>query len=67
MDIPISDTYEIGCSPKIVSGVVYGMKYLILAMKKEMLEKMFLGYICSHFVALMEQPMVRDGRYTSPT
>ena len=36
VDMPISDRYEIGCSQKKVSRVIFGMKYLILAMKIEM-------------------------------
>ena len=36
VDMPISDRYEIGCSQKKVSRVIFGMNYLILAMKMEM-------------------------------
>ena len=36
---PISDKYEKGCSQKKVSRVIFGMKYLILAMKKRCLRK----------------------------
>ena len=46
--------------------VRFGMKYLILAIKKEMLGKMFLGYMRVRFGALMRNPMVRDGRYANP-
>ena len=60
-ELAISDRYEIGCGQKMVIGVIFGMKFLILAMKKETLENMFLGYMQGRFGALMGPPMVRGG------
>ena len=45
VDMAILDRYEIGCSQKIAIAVIFEMKFLILAMKKEMQEKLFLGYM----------------------
>ena len=36
VDKPISDRYMLGCSQKKVSSAIFGMKYLILAMKIKM-------------------------------
>ena len=38
--MPILDRYEIGCSHKMVSGVIFGVDYLISATKTKMLGKM---------------------------
>ena len=62
----ILDKYEIGCSKKMVSGVISRMIYLI-GLKKEMLHKMiFLGCMGGRFGALMGNPMAKDGRHASP-
>ena len=64
--MPIPDRYEIGCSQKMVSGVIFGVEHLILVMKSKRFKKMFLGYMRGRFGALVGPPMVRDGRYASP-
>ena len=63
----IPDKFEIGFSKKIICGVIFGVKYQILATKTKMLRMwLFLGCMCGHFGALMGPPMVRDGRYAYP-
>ena len=63
----IPDRYEIGCSKEMVCGVIFEMKYQILATKTKMLgTRLFLGCICGRFGALMGPPMVGNGRYANP-
>ena len=51
----------------MVSGVIFGVEYLILATKTKMLGKqLFFGCICGHFGALMGPPKVVNGRYANP-
>ena len=58
--------YEIGCSHKMVSGVIFGVDYLISATKTKMLVKMvFFGVYVWRFGALMGPPMVGNGRYAN--
>ena len=40
VDMPIPDGYEIGWRKKTVSGVIFGVEYLILAMKTKVLGEM---------------------------
>ena len=48
--MPILNRYEIGCSHKMVSGVIFGVDYLISATKTKMLGKMvFFGCMCGSF------------------
>ena len=48
--MPILDRYEIGCSHKMVSGVIFGVDYLISATKTKMLVKMvFFWGVCMVF------------------
>ena len=64
--MPILDRYEIGCSHKMVSGVIFEVDYLISATKTKMLGKMvFFGVYVWCFGALMGPSMVRDGRYAN--
>ena len=52
---------------RVVSGVIFGVEYLILATKTKMLGKqLFFGCMCGRFGALMGPPMVGDGRYANP-
>ena len=61
--MPIPDRFEIGLSKEMVSGVIIGVEYLILATKTKILGKqLFFGCICGHFGALM----VQNGRYANP-
>ena len=63
----IPDRFEIGCSKEMVYGVIFGVKYQILATKTKMLGKqLFLGCMCGCFGALMGPPMVGNGRYVNP-
>ena len=63
VDMPIPDRFEIGLSKEIVSGVIFGVEYLILATKTKMLGKMvFFGCKCGCFGALMGPPMVGNDR-----
>ena len=67
VDLPISDRYEIGCSQKMVRGVIFGVEHLILVMKSKRFKKiMFLGYMRGRFGALVGPSMVKDGRYAGP-
>ena len=64
--MPILNRYEIGCSHKMVSGVIFGVDYLISATKTKMLGKMvFFGVYVWRFGALIRAPMVRHGRYAN--
>ena len=65
--MPISDRYEMVCSQKMFIGVIFGVAYLILATKTNMLGKqLFFGLMCGRFGALMVAPMIRNGRYAYP-
>ena len=65
--MPIPDRFEIGWSEEMVSGVIFGVEYLILATKTKMLGKqLFFGCMCGHFGALMGPPMVGNGEYANP-
>ena len=45
--MPIPDRYEIVLGQKLVGGIIYGVEYLILATKKEMIAEMvFIGGVC---------------------
>ena len=46
--MPILNRYEIGCSHKMVSGVVFGVDYLISATKTKMPGKkiLFKMFVC---------------------
>ena len=62
--MPIADRFEIGLSKEMVSGVIFGVEYLILAMKTKMLGKqLFFGCMCGCLRALMGSPMVGNRRY----
>ena len=51
----------------MVNGVIFGVEYLILATKTMMLGKqLFFGCMRGRFGALMEPPMVGNGRYANP-
>ena len=51
----------------MVSGVIFGVEYLILAMKTKMLGKqLFFGCMFGCFGALMGPLMVKNGRYANP-
>ena len=63
----IPDSFEIDFSKEIVCGVIFGVKYQMLATKTKMLGKqLFLGCICGRFGALMGPPMVGNSRYPNP-
>ena len=63
----IPDRFEIGFCKEMVCGVIFGVKYQILATKTKMIGKqLFLGGMCGCFVALMGPPMVGNGRYANP-
>ena len=63
----IPDSFEIDFSKEMVCGVIFGVKYQMLATKTKMLEKqLFLGCTCGRFGALMGPPMVGNGRYANP-
>ena len=63
----IPDRFEIGFSKEIVCGIIFGVKYQILATKTKMIGKqLFLGCMCGHCGALMGPPMVGSGRYANP-
>ena len=65
--MPIPDRFEIGLSKEMVSEVIFGVEYLILATKIKMLGKqLFLGCMCGHFGALMGSLLIENGRYTNP-
>ena len=65
--MPIPDRFEIGWSKEMVSGVIFGVEYLILATKTKMLGKqLFFGCMCGRFGALMGPPMVGNGGYANP-
>ena len=50
--MPIPDRFEIGGIKEMVSGVIFGVEYLILARKTKMLGKMvFFGCVCGRFGA----------------
>ena len=67
VDMPIPDRFEIGFSKEMVCGVIFGVKYQILATKTKMIGKqLFLGCMCGRFGALMGPPMVGNGRYANP-
>ena len=67
VDMLIPNRFEIGLSKEMVCGVIFGVKYWILATKTKMLEKqLFLVCMCGHFGALMGPPMVGNGRYANP-
>ena len=54
MDMQIPDRYEISGSRKLDSGVIFGVEYLILATKTNMLGKqLFFGFMCGRFGALL--------------
>ena len=62
----IPDKFEIGFSKEMICGVIFGVKYQILATKTKMLEKqLFLEYMCGRFGALMGPAMVGNGRYAN--
>ena len=66
VDMPILDRFEIGLSKEMVSGVIFGVEYLILATKTKMLGKqLFFGCMCGHFGALMGPLMVGNCRYAN--
>ena len=51
----------------MVCGVIFGVKYQILATKTKMQGKqLFLACMCGHFGALMGPPMVGNGRHANP-
>ena len=51
----------------MVSGVIFGVEFLILATKTKMLGKLvFFGCMCGRFGALMGPQMVGNGRYANP-
>ena len=59
--------FEIGLSKVMVSGVIFWLEYLILAMKRKMLRrKLIFGCMCGCFGALMGPLMVENGRYANP-
>ena len=63
----ILDRFEIGFGKEMVCGLIFGVKYQILATKTEMLGKqLFLGCMCGRFGALMGPQMVGNGRYANP-
>ena len=63
----IPDKFEIGFSKEMICGVIFGVKYQILATKTKILGKqLFLGCMCGHFGVLMGPPTVRNGRYANP-
>ena len=65
--MPIPDRFEIGLSKEMVSGVIFWLEYLILAMKRKMLRRqLFFGCMCGCFGALMGPLMVKNGRYANP-
>ena len=50
----------------MVSGVIFGVEYLILATKTKMLGKqLFFGCMCGRFGALMGPLMVGNGKYAN--
>ena len=66
VDMLILDRYQIRGSKKLVDGVIFGVKYMILATKTTILGKMvFFGCMCGHFGALMGPPVVGKGRYAN--
>ena len=57
--MPIQDRLEIGRSKGMVSGVIFGVEYLIIVTKTNMLGKqLFFGCMSGHFGVLMGPPMV---------
>ena len=67
VDMLISDRFEIGFSKEMVCGIIFGVKYQILATKTKMIgKKLFFGCMCGRFGALMGPPMVGNGRYPNP-
>ena len=65
--MPIPDRFEIGWSKEMVSGVIFGVEYLILATKTKMLGKqLFFGCMCGRLGALMGPRMFGNGRYANP-
>ena len=67
VDMPILDRFEIGLSKERVSGVIFGVEYLILATKTKMLgNSCFFGCMCGCFGALMGPLMVGNSRYVNP-
>ena len=65
--MPIPDRFEIGGIKEMVSGVIFGVEYLILTTKTKMLGKtVFFGCMCGCFGALMWPPMVGNDRYANP-
>ena len=63
----IPDRFEIGFSKEMVCGVIFGVKYQILATKTKMLGKqLFLGCMCGRLGALMGPQMVGNSRYADP-
>ena len=67
LDMLIPNRFEIGFSKEMVCGVIFGVKYQILATKTEMLGKqLFLWCMCGCFGALMGPRMVGNGRYANP-
>ena len=66
VDMLIPDKFEIGFCKEMVCGVMFGVKYRILATKIKMLGKqLFLGCMCGRFGTLMGPPMVGNGRYAN--
>ncbi len=67
VDMTIPDRFEIDLSKEMVSGVIFWLEYLILAMKRKMLRRqLFFRCICGCFGALMGPLMVENGRYANP-
>ena len=67
VDTPILDRFEIGKSKEMVGGVIFGVEYLISAMKANMLGKMvFSGVYVWLFWGSDGPPIVLDGRYANP-
>ena len=63
----ILDRFEIGLSKEMVSGVIFGVEFLILATTTKMLGKLvFFWCMCGRFGALMGSLMVGNGRYANP-
>ena len=63
----IPNRFEIGFNKEMVCGVIFGVKYQILASKTKMLGKqLFLECMCGHFGVLMGHPTVGNGRYANP-
>ena len=62
----IPDRYEIGFSKEKVCGVIFGVKYQILATKTKMLGKqLFLECMYGCFGVLMGPPTLWNGRYAN--